>query len=144
MEFIATPLCVRFCFPVWCLPLALCFPPAIMLQHLSWAAIPGAFLDHLPFLRREQERCCTMTVLLLKVNPVGISLYSSYDDISLAWDPRQKMSPRAWQTKVLVKALQKRNFGKDKLQRNFLAELCDTKDYLCPQNAPDGLYSLQY
>lgn len=96
MEFISSPLCVRSCFPVWFLPLVLCFPPppccsifpGLQFLVLGLSGPP-------PFLRREQERCCTMAVLLIKVNSGVISLYCSYHGISPGTGSEAKDGPQS-------------------------------------------------
>lgn len=48
-----------------------------------------------PFLGREQERCCAMAVLLIKVNPDVISLYCSYHGISPGTESEAEDGPQS-------------------------------------------------
>lgn len=72
------------CSPLWCLPLASCFPASIVLQHCSLSAVPGAgffWTTISPWEGKERGvdvlHCITIA-LLPNMNLGASSSYSSY------------------------------------------------------------------
>lgn len=120
-----SPLCVRSCFTLWCLPLALCFTNSTMLQHLSWSVIPGVGLSWpLPLL--EQGRsvadvlCCIVTALLPKMKLGGSSLYFSYHGISPGWGSEAEYGPQSMTDHSTSENAGKDEFGQIETAKKLL------------------------